>query len=99
MENLFRTWSGYSGSLDAEYKYTASEVAATADAFDALMLQCEGEAKLSIATVTWYWLGQADSATKKPRRTKFASSYLASAANATNYKDIYVRCVRDVELQ
>ena len=99
MENLFRIWSGYTGSLDAEYKYTYSEFAATADAFDALMLQCEGEAKLCIANVTWYWLGQADASSKKPRRTKFASSYLSSAANATNSKDIYVRCVRDVELQ
>ena len=99
MENLFRVWSGYTGSLDAEYKYSASDIAPYTDAFDSLMLQCEGEAKLSIAAVTWYWLGQADTATKKPRRTKVASSYLASSANATNYKDIYVRCVRDVELQ
>ena len=99
MEYLFRAWSGYTGSLDAEYKYSASEIAAYTDAFDALMLQCEGEAKFCIAAVTWYWLGQADTATMKPRRTKVGSTYLASAANATNYKDIYVRCVRDVVLQ
>ena len=98
LEEAFRVWSGCKDDLSAEVSYTLDPDKSAK--FDALLQQCEGDTyKFAAASsgATWYWLGQANTSDKKIRRTKVASTYLKSAANATN--KVWVRCVRDVELE
>ena len=96
LEEAFRVWSGCKDDASAEIKYTLDN--AKAAKFDNLLGQCVEDAKFAAAAsgATWYWLGQANSADGKIRRTKVASTYLSSAAKATGSN--WVRCVRDVEL-